>query len=419
LLKLVFKKAFQPKDPIGTLLPAFSVEEALGPGMMPTTTTVDNTIAAVATEFAVEPMQAGFVAEPPKTSKNDKPRDYIPQLDGLRALAVLFVLVAHGLDSDLLPSVTKYTGFGAAGVLIFFVISGFLISRILIRSKDSPNYLFNFYARRGLRIWPLYYAVLVLSFGLWRFGPPQHSVTGGIHVWVYLVYLQNLVYGHKVVPVGLGPTWTLAVEEQFYLAWPIVVYFSSKRTLRWLCLISLVASPIIRFSNYFDSWNTLCQLDALAVGALFACEYDHSNPWLKVSRYVVFMLPLGMYLQVSSFGWLTQWLSPKLFQIYGGAALVMLTIHASTLAASVFANSILRYIGRISYGIYLFNVFVFATLEYLLPSVKRSASLTVHIIFFLVGSLLTVAVASLSYSLFERPLLRLKKYFSESLMPTL
>jgi peptidoglycan/LPS O-acetylase OafA/YrhL len=376
--------------------------------MMPTTSTV-----AVATEVAVEPIQTAFIEDPPKTSKSSKPRDYIPQLDGLRALAVLFVLVAHGLDSDLLPSVTKYTGFGATGVLIFFVISGFLISRILIRSKGSTKYFVNFYARRGLRIWPLYYAVLVLSFGLLRFGPTQHSVTGGMHVWVYLVYLQNLVYGHRLVPVGLGPTWTLAVEEQFYLAWPIVVYFSSKRTFRWLCLILLVASPIIRSSNYFDSWNTLCQIDALAVGALFACEYDDLGLWLKISRYAVFLLPLGMYLQVSSFDLLTKWLSPKLFQIYGGAALVVLTIHASTLAASVFANSALRYIGRISYGIYLFNVFVFTALEFLLPSVKRSPSLMVHIIFFLVGSSLTVAVASLSYSLFESPLLRLKKYFPE------
>ena len=382
---------------------------------MPTTSTLDKTSAEVTarTEVVAEPAKAGNLAEPPKTSKNDKPKDYIPQLDGLRALAVLFVLVAHGLDSDLFPSLTNYTGFGAAGVLIFFVISGFLISRILIRSKDGPNYFFNFYARRGLRIWPLYYAVLLLSFGLLRFGPHQHAVSGGVSWWIYVLYLQNLVYGHNVGAVGLGPMWTLAVEEQFYLAWPLVVYFSSKRTLRWICLSLLIASPIIRFSNYFDSWNTLCQVDALAVGALFASEYDDLDLWLKIGRYAAFLLPLGMYLQVSGSDLLTRWSVPKLLQIYGGAALVLLTIDASTYAASAFSNSFLRYIGRISYGIYLFNVIVFSTLQYLMPSVKRSTSITAHFTFFLLGSLLTVAVASLSYSLFESPLLRLKKYFPE------
>src|SRR5262249_16341529 len=152
------------------------------------------------------------------------------------------VLVAHGLYSEI-PSLRKFTDFGPTGVLIFFIISGFLISRILIRSKGTPNYFFNFYARRGLRIWPLYYVVLTLSLAIWKFGPPQPSVTSGIHVWVYLTYLQNLIYGHQAVPVGLGPTWTLAVEEQFYLAWPLIVYFSSRRMLRWLCFTLIVATP--------------------------------------------------------------------------------------------------------------------------------------------------------------------------------
>jgi peptidoglycan/LPS O-acetylase OafA/YrhL len=341
----------------------------------------------------------------------EKTKAYIPQLDGLRAFAVVFVLVAHGLYSEI-PSLQKFTDFGATGVLIFFVISGFLISRILIRSKGTPNYFFNFYARRGLRIWPLYYVVLAMSFAIWKFGPPQPSVTSGIHGWVYLTYLQNLIYGHQAVPAGLGPTWTLAVEEQFYLAWPLIVYFSSKRTLRWLSFILIVGAPIVRFAKYFDSWNTLCHLDALAFGALIACEGFNPNRWLKISRYGVFLLPLGMYLQVSSTGWVGRF-SGNLFQVYGGAALVYLTIQTFTLAGSVFADSVLRYTGRISYGIYLFNVPVFDGLGYVLKGIRHSTSITTHILFLLIGSLLTIGVAALSYSVFETPLLRLKKYFPE------
>jgi len=214
------------------------------------------------------------------------------------------------------------------------------------------------------------------------------------------------------VPVVLGPTWTLAVEEQFYLAWPLIVYFSSKRMLRWLCFTLIVATPIIRFSNYFDSWNTLCHLDALALGALFACEGFDSNRWLKISRYAVFLLPLGMYLQVSGIEWVDRLLAQNL-QIYGGAALVYLTIQTSTLAASIFADSVLRYLGRISYGIYLFNVPVFAGLAYALRGIRHSTSIATHVLFLLIGSILTIGVAALSYSAFETPLLRLKKYFPE------
>jgi peptidoglycan/LPS O-acetylase OafA/YrhL len=363
---------------------------------MPTTTAPNEASAAETTEIGIA----------------ERPKNYIPQLDGLRAFAVSFVLVAHGLYSEI-PSLKKITDFGSTGILLFFVISGFLISRILIRSKGAPNYFFNFYARRGLRIWPLYYAVLALSLALLKFGPPQPSMTSEIHVWVYLTYLQNLIYGHQPVPVGLAPTWTLAVEEQFYLTWPLIVYFSSRRTLRWLCLALMVAAPIIRFSNHFDSWNTLCQLDALALGALFACECYDPNRWLKISRYAVFLFPLGILLHASGIAWVDRWLNGNLFEIYGGAALVYLTIHTSTLAASVFANSVLTYIGKISYGIYLYNVLVFAGLGYVLKGIRHSPSITTHLIFLLIGSLLTIAVAAASYSVFESPLLRLKKYFPE------
>src|ERR1700743_851191 len=96
-------------------------------------------------------LNESVVAEIKETVVDATPRTYIPQLDGLRAFAVCFVLVAHGLYSEI-PFLKKFTGFGSTGVLLFFVISGYLISRILIRSKGAHKYFFNFYARRGLRI---------------------------------------------------------------------------------------------------------------------------------------------------------------------------------------------------------------------------------------------------------------------------
>ena len=161
---------------------------------------------------------------------------YFPALDGLRALAVLMVLFVHAAP-DLCP-------WGWMGVQTFFVLSGFLISGILVDSRTAAGRYCNFYARRALRIFPLYYGVLLLcGGGLW--------VTGGSwpqHAWLWLVYLQNFAWflpgtfsdllrtsGGKVFG-AIGHLWSLAVEEQFYLIWPPIVFAcASRRRLAAIC----------------------------------------------------------------------------------------------------------------------------------------------------------------------------------------
>ena len=145
-------------------------------------------------------------------------RKHIPQLDGMRGLAVLLVLLAHSaIAFTRVPAMRWIEGYGNLGVQLFFVLSGFLITRILLDTKDTPHFFRNFFVRRALRIYPLYYALLgfVVFSGLVH----QH----GVRWWPYILYLSNIIYGAGREPSPLGPVWSLAVEEQFYLVWPFVV----------------------------------------------------------------------------------------------------------------------------------------------------------------------------------------------------
>ena len=145
---------------------------------------------------------------------------YIPQFDGLRALSILAVFIAHSEFLRSLPGAVILE-YGRIGVDLFFVLSGFLITGILLDSKGSSHYFRNFYIRRALRIWPLYYLILLIIYLLTSQFLPQ--MKDG-NVWLYFtVYIQNLFLNLKI-PYGLEPTWSLAVEEQFYMTWPLLVF---------------------------------------------------------------------------------------------------------------------------------------------------------------------------------------------------
>jgi peptidoglycan/LPS O-acetylase OafA/YrhL len=207
--------------------------------------------------------------------------DRIPPLDGVRGLAILMVMLTHydafldrrSFPQHILLSVFDY---GWAGVDLFFVLSGFLITGILLRSREASNYFRVFYARRILRIFPLYYFSLLVLFGLLL--PAFHSQGQILPTFPeklrYLLYIQNWF----IAVQWSGQYWSLAVEEQFYLVWPLIVYlFGRKRTLQiaiGASLFSLVlrfvlfgagVNPILILTNVFT------RLDSLMIGAACAC----------------------------------------------------------------------------------------------------------------------------------------------------
>jgi peptidoglycan/LPS O-acetylase OafA/YrhL len=207
----------------------------------------------------------------------------IPALDGLRGVAILLVLVMHagfpGIAVDSSVSAPLLHGYlwvallGWCGVDVFFVLSGFLITGILVRAKGSPHYFRDFYARRALRIFPLYYLALLLLFVVL----PRPAAAAPGEAWASCLYVQNWLYGLRGVfsDPARTITWSLAIEEQFYLLWPALVLWTTPQGLRRLCVATIVGAIALRAALLLGGaehvyFLTPCRLDALAAGALLA-----------------------------------------------------------------------------------------------------------------------------------------------------
>jgi peptidoglycan/LPS O-acetylase OafA/YrhL len=148
---------------------------------------------------------------------------YLPELDGMRGVAILAVILYH--CNPRLKGTWLYgpSLWGWAGVIVFFVLSGFLITSILLTTSDQPHYFHNFHARRALRIWPVYLLVLIVVYlnAPWFIGPPVWQAIKTAPWWAYLLFIQNLF--PLQLPPALGPTWALAIEEQYYFVWAPLV----------------------------------------------------------------------------------------------------------------------------------------------------------------------------------------------------
>ncbi len=236
-------------------------------------------------------------------------RRHRPELDGIRGLAILGVLCSHGVSLTAVVGNNHFTAGDIwakmfltplwGGVDLFFVLSGFLITDILLQSKTANNYFSSFYARRILRIFPVYYLVLVCSLLVGHFSialaaqlPPSLSWRSA-----YFIYLQNwpvFWHGYKTEGGVWGAYWSLAVEEQFYFIWPIVVLHMSEKTITRICWLGLVCALLLRiylYNHYFGSNFGLLQITSSRVDGLFAGAalsiymYKHKRPvpmrWIK------------------------------------------------------------------------------------------------------------------------------------------
>ncbi len=337
---------------------------------------------------------------------------HIYALDGLRGIAVLMVMIFHFHWQPLSPFIQKIAIFGQTGVDLFFVLSGFLITRILLVTKHNKNYFNNFYCRRILRIFPLYYGFLILIyFVLPRFNigntPPFNH-----QLWYYL-YLQNIPDTFiGIQNDNCGHFWSLAVEEHFYLFWPFLVYYLSPIRLMWASFGIIILSLIIRIIlvNFHLEvfYFTPCRFDALAIGALLAYfEYKE-----KLLAYRKYLLNLGIF---SFILLITTWLftgakhlyllqvikfpivATFYFSIVGYASIQ----HPDHIISKILSSRLLLFTGKISYSLYVFHCLVYSLFE---------NSNYFAFSFFLCFSL-TYFIAYLSYEIYEKPFLNLKKYF--------
>jgi peptidoglycan/LPS O-acetylase OafA/YrhL len=288
---------------------------------------------------------------------------YIPELQGLRGLAVLAVVIYH-CHPRLEGTPIYYASlWGWAGVNLFFVLSGFLITSILLESRGKPHYFRNFYARRALRIWPVYVLVLLVCYlnAPWFVGLPVFEAFRTAPWWIYILFLQNLF--HVALPPSIGPTWSLAIEEQYYFLWaPIVRLLARPWSLAVLLAGALIAAPLFRMTHF--AWitptHTLTHIDGIAMGSLIAIGL-HTLPlgrraWLTLGLTGI----VAGFIAAATVAGGTAFLDSALATGFGGTVLASI---ASTGTRNPL-NALLRrgplaFYGRVSYGMYMTHIMVF------------------------------------------------------------
>jgi peptidoglycan/LPS O-acetylase OafA/YrhL len=364
---------------------------------------------------------------------------FIPALDGLRGIAIILVMLHHFTLYRPTSGVDAVIGdvlfFGWTGVDLFFVLSGFLITGILLDTRDSERYFTTFYARRTLRIFPLYYLVLLLAFVVLPQFPAVHPVlVGNDEVraqWPYWLYVTNFsIADGGWVHGWVDVAWSLAIEEQFYLVWPLLIWWCPPRLFAPLCAVILVAEPIARvyaratdvpsLSIFVLPWF---RLDGFATGALLAVAQRRGLlPWLD--RWVPIVVIAGVagiivcMIMGGHTWWWNRWIQQygySLIAITAGAMLVgAINRPADSLWPRMLSTGWLRAFGKYSYCLYLIHAPVMrAVREYILnpQEYETIAPWNAQVLFYGAATAPAFALAWLSWRLFEAPILRLKARF--------
>ncbi|MDB4989423.1 MAG: oatA 2 [Myxococcaceae bacterium] len=368
-------------------------------------------------------------------------RVHLPALDGIRGLAILTVVVYHLTlwANVVLPwdGIWRWTKVGHVGVDLFFVVSGYLITGILWDSRASAGYLRTFFARRTLRIFPLYYAfvfALVVVAPLFAPDNPKLREISDGQLWLW-TYTSNIAVAIKNTwPFNAANhLWSLAVEEQFYLVWPLLVWRTRRETLVRLCFALTALAMFVRWlliakfpGHDLGSYTlTVCRLDDLLLGAALALEgrapSSQPRPWAKAARLLA--LPAGLVALAVMYGVgqsespaghatttpLSDVFVPTLWAV-AFSGLVSLSL-LDTRAQRWFSHPALRFFGRYSYGMYLFHFPMHPLFERLVPLHSFGSPALGVLVFTAVGVALTTAVAWISFHAYEARFLALKARF--------
>jgi peptidoglycan/LPS O-acetylase OafA/YrhL len=384
------------------------------------------------------------------------------RLDGLRGLAILLVMLYHTTQygvarAPLEVAMTVVPSVGWSGVDLFFVLSGFLITGILLEARGRASYFRAFYARRVLRIFPLYYTVLAFFF----FVVPNIEIFAAVdHFWYpdaereqiwFWTYLSNL----QVVRAGgwqhqaLSITWSLAIEEHFYLFWPAVVWLCGERRLLWVCGLTALGALAVRVALTLGEVGPLdayvltpARLDPLATGAALAVvarrpgglrRLAPAAPWVLAGALLAFgtcyawirfgpdALPTtGLSLDQRTAVAMAYLHSPfmqtlgfsLLCLIYGALLVWVTTAPVPALRSRFFETRFLRSLGRYSYAMYLFHFFIaLLALAVFTPAAHPTRYVPAQLFYWLLVIGVTWLAARLSWLLLEEPLLRLKRHF--------
>ena len=367
------------------------------------------------------------------TARTATSRFYHPELDALRFFAFLMVFMHHTLPHQPefwtklgVPSVlaTVLSGVGASGafgVSLFFVLSAYLITELLLREKELVGSLDvkSFYVRRILRIWPLYFFFLALAAAMHWFVPGQNMG------WRAGLAFSALAGNWYIVFVGfpssvIFPLWSVSIEEQFYLTWPLIVRRVSQATMVAFAVGLLGVATATRFYlGTHHAWesqvwcNTLVQLDPIAAGILMAVLLRGAVPqFSKLARVAMALAGVAcigtgaLYFGIKNDPLTTARIVLGYPAIALGCVLLLFTV----LREGANPAKPLVYLGRISYGLYVFHVLGLLISDYIVPN--QTANLARYALRVFVAFALTVTMAAISYRWLETPFLKLKQRFT-------
>ena len=369
---------------------------------------------------------------------------HLPGLDGIRGFAVLLVMAAHFVGGA--PAVSEWQKIvvtaathGWMGVDLFFVLSGFLITGLLIDSKGTPHYLRNFYARRTLRIFPLYYLVLVCLFLILpevTTPSPLLESARANQIWLW-TYTSNFYIATTSSWSSLNYVshfWSLAIEEQFYLFWPLVVLFFSRVALERICLGVLVfalglriALTLAGISELSISVLTPCRIDTLCLGAFVALRVRRPggfSEWVGRAGHAALIFGVAWF-AVVVIGWLIPFASLVLHQLRNSldafffAALLLVALKPpSNVVARILQGRVLRFFGKYSYGLYVYHGILTwylyeAAVDEKLDALLGNPTLSM-VARVIIGVGVSILISVLSYNLFERRFLALKRHFNDA-----
>jgi peptidoglycan/LPS O-acetylase OafA/YrhL len=375
---------------------------------------------------------------PPQRNDADIRKERVSQLDGLRGVAILLVVICHYVANPDHAEFGYWTRHflsgltvGWSGVDLFFVMSGFLIGGILLDNRESPRYFRAFYVRRVFRILPVYYLWILLYVAIVAAG--VYGMPGRLPVErrdllaapIYVLFLQNIIYSPSPFQwKWFVVTWSLAIEEQFYLLAPIAVRWLSLRRLVWLLVVVVCAAPVLRFGlythlpkfRYLVGFAMPCRADALALGILASIGWrrDAFRTMLESRSKAVWAFVLCAFLVVAILsptfvrpaGLVTYTVGYSALAVFYTSVLLLALSQIDSFVVRVLRLRWLRYLGGISYCVYIvhltINQWAYALLLHSQPELNdwRGAGVT------LLSALVTWAVAATSWRYLEAPAIR-------------
>jgi peptidoglycan/LPS O-acetylase OafA/YrhL len=396
-------------------------------------------------------LPAAQLPKPADADPRPSRRGHLPVLDGVRGVAILMVMLLHFVGNvppvdGIERAIVGVINYGSYGVELFFVLSGFLITGILYDTRNEPRHFRNFYMRRVLRIFPLYYGVLALVFFvapliLLLRGPTlDYLVDRQAWAWLYAVNIYIAEHGEWSFSY-LDHFWSLAIEEHFYLFWPLVVFLLARRprALIALCLATALCSMLARLTGSvmgLSWWTTYTltpfRLDGLALGAFLAVTVRQPGGLERLARALPLVAAAIGGLLALTFVW-TRLVSREELELVlpVRAALILILLACLLVWALIapersatsrfFRGRSMVFLGTYSYGLYVYHHFISYYLAANRTDLELAHWLGSHLaavaLQATLGMSASLALAYLSYELFEKRFLRLKRLFETAKEP--